>query len=159
MLAQHFIKDTYSSVGGLNKQNEDLWLVGGPTDTSWTFRYFGEWSYYKKRIRWQGLLISHQEIFFRVFKARPEQENPFGQRHGFIYSSIGTLLSKAQSCLRQTMVKVSLQLSILHCVARGGEIEVGQNYIELLTLINYLQVFRMAMHVFRFSMFCYRNAL
>ena len=49
------------------------------------------------------------------------------------------------------MVKVSLQLSILHCVARGGEIEVGQNYIELLTLINYLQVFRMAMHVFRFS--------
>lgn len=38
------------------------------------------------------------------------------------------------------------------------EIEIGQNYVQLLTLINiFLQVFRMLMHVFRFSMFCYRK--
>ena len=45
MLAQRSIKDAYSSVGGLNKQIEEIRdLLEIPLTRPELFRYFGEWS-------------------------------------------------------------------------------------------------------------------
>ena len=45
ILAQRSIKDTYSSVGGLNKQIEEIRdLLEIPLTRPELFRYFGEWS-------------------------------------------------------------------------------------------------------------------
>jgi AAA family ATPase len=45
MLAQRSIKDAYSSVGGLNKQIEEIRdLLEIPLTRPDLFRYFGEWS-------------------------------------------------------------------------------------------------------------------
>ena len=77
MLAQRSIKDTYSSVGGLNKQIEEIRdLLEIPLTRPELFRYFGEWSMLRKNIIIYSVEkgLSRQEVFF--FTARPEQEKP-----------------------------------------------------------------------------------
>lgn len=50
MLAQRSIKDAYSSVGGLNKQIEEIRdLLEIPLTRPELFRYFGEWSIFTRK--------------------------------------------------------------------------------------------------------------
>jgi AAA family ATPase len=56
MLAQRSIKDAYSSVGGLNKQIEEIRdLLDIPLTRPELFRYFGEWSILQRDIKFTRL--------------------------------------------------------------------------------------------------------